>query len=93
MAIIGSSLCAGLYVVPLQAMAQRRAPEAVRARLMSAGAVMLNAAVNIVTFGLIGLGFTAMRPQTPFLMVVIISAFVCTYVIYRVLQIRRAPAI
>ena len=92
-AVIGSSLCAGLYVVPLQAMAQRRAPEAVRARLMSAGAVMLNAAVNIVTFGLIGLGFTAMRPQTPFLMVVIISAFVCTYVIYRVLQIRRAPAI
>jgi len=73
-AIMGSSICAGLYVVPLQAMAQRRSPNDVRARLMSAGAVMLNAAVNVVTFGLIGLSFTTMAPETPFLAVVIISA-------------------
>lgn len=91
MSVIGSSLCAGLYVIPLQAMAQKRAPDAVRARLMSAGAVLLNAAVNIVTFGLIALGYTAMKPQTPFLMVVIISAIVCAYVLYRVMQIRKSP--
>lgn len=83
-AIIGSSICAGLYVVPLQAMAQRRSVVELRARLMSAGAVMLNAAVNIVTFGLIGLSFTAMKPQTPFLAVVIISLPVAAYCIWRV---------
>lgn len=89
MAIIGSSLCAGLYVVPLQAMAQRRSPNEVRARLMSAGAVMLNAAVNVVTLGLIGLSYTAMAPQTPFLAVVIISAIVAIYCAYRFMQLRR----
>lgn len=92
-AIIGSSLCAGLYVVPLQAMAQRRADPAVRARLMSAGAVLLNAAVNIVTFGLIGLSFTSMEPATPFLAVVIISLVVCAYVFYRLLQNRKSNTV
>lgn len=90
LAVIGSSLCAGLYVIPLQAMAQRRAPDAVRARLMSAGAVMLNAAVNIVTFGLIGLGYTAMKPQTPFLMVVLISIPVCIYAVMKLLKSRKS---
>jgi len=84
LAIMGSSVCAGLYVVPLQAMAQRRSVVELRARLMSAGAVMLNAAVNIVTFGLIALSFTAMKPQTPFLAVVLISAPVAAYCVWRV---------
>ncbi len=91
LAVIGSSLCAGLYVIPLQAMAQRRAPNAVRARLMSAGAVMLNAAVNFVTLILIGLGYLALAPQTPFLMVVIISACVAAYVLLRYVQKRKIP--
>lgn len=81
--IIGSSLCAGLYVVPLQAMAQRRSSVELRARLMSAGAVMLNGAVNMVTFGLIALSFTAMKAETPFLAVVLISAPVAVYCIWR----------
>jgi hypothetical protein len=89
LAIIASSLCAGLYVIPLQAMAQRRAPIDQRARLMSAGAVMLNAAVNIVTFGLIGLGYTSMKAATPFLAVVIISVIVCAFVIHRFMKMRR----
>ena len=89
LAIIASSLCAGLYVIPLQAMAQRRAPIELRARLMSAGAVMLNAAVNIVTFGLIGLGYTSMKAATPFLAVVIISVIVCAFVIHRFMKMRR----
>ncbi|WP_409432723.1 MFS transporter [Litorimonas sp. RW-G-Af-16] len=98
LAIMGSSICAGLYVVPLQAMAQRRSPVEVRARLMSAGAVLLNAAVNIVTFGLIGLslsdkiGLPPMKPATPFLAVVIISSIVSVYAIRRFLQMRRADA-
>ena len=89
LAIIGSSLCAGLYVVPLQAMAQRRAIESVRARLMSAGAVLLNASVNIVTFALIGLSYTAMAPETPFLFVVIISIAVSAYSAHRWMAMRK----
>ncbi len=90
LAIMGSSLCAGLYVVPLQAMAQRRAVHAVRARLMSAGAVLLNASVNIVTFALIGLSYTSMAPETPFLAVVVLSIVVCIYAGLRFFQIRKA---
>ncbi len=86
--IIGASVCAGLYVVPLQAMAQRRADPKLRARLMSAGAVLLNAAVNIVTFALIGLSFTSMRPQTPFLAIVLVSLIVAIYTLRRVWQLR-----
>jgi hypothetical protein len=82
-AIIGSSVCAGMYVVPLQAMAQRRSPNKVRARLMSAGSVLLNASVNIITFGLIGLSFTTMKPATPFLAIVIVSAPVSLYAVYK----------
>lgn len=83
-AVVGASLFNGLYVVPLQAMAQGRAFDTTRARMMSAGAVMLNLAVNVVTFGLIGLGFTAMPAIAPFYGVTLISAGVAVYAIYRV---------
>lgn len=86
---IGASLCAGLYVVPLQAMAQRRATPENRARLMSAGAVMLNLAVNVITFGLLGFGVLRekgsydLAPAAPFLFIVIISVIVAGYCIWR----------
>ena len=73
----------GIYVVPLQAMTQRRAHPRIRAQLMSAGSVLYNFAVNILTFGLIGLALLNMPPKAPFLMVVIGSAFVSLYAIWR----------
>lgn len=87
--LMGASVCAGLYVVPLQAMMQRRSSDELRARLMSAGSVLVNAMVNVVTFGLIGLSFTAMPPAAPFLFIVFVSAFVVLYTARRVLQIRK----
>lgn len=81
--ILGSSIFNGLFVVPLQAMAQRRANPEQRARLMSAGAVLLNLFVNVATFGLIGLAYLKMPPKSPFLMVVAGSAIVAAYAIYR----------
>lgn len=87
--VVGASLCAGLYVVPLQAMSQRRATPDNRARLMSAGAVMLNLAVNVITFGLLGFGVLRengsfdLPPAAPFLMIVIISLVVAAYCIWR----------
>ena len=81
--IVLSSLFNGLFVVPLQAMAQRRSDPAIRAQLMSAGAVILNLFTNIATFVLIGLALTQMPPKMPFLFVAIFSAIVATYAIYR----------
>jgi len=81
--VLASSVFNGLFVVPLQAMAQRRAHPEQRARLMSAGAVLLNLFVNVATFGLIGLALLELPPKSPFLMIVVGSAIVATYAIYR----------
>jgi len=82
-ALILSSLMNGLYVVPLQAMAQRRADPAIRAQLMSAGAVILNLFTNMATFALIALALTHMPPKTPFLLAALGSAIVAIYAVYR----------
>ena len=82
--VVGASLCAGLYVVPLQAMAQRRATPENRARLMAAGSVLLNLAVNVVTIGLYFLGFSKLPPKSPFLFIVVVSASVALYCIWRI---------
>jgi len=78
-----------MYVIPLQAMSQRRAHASRRARLMAAGAVLLNLAVNVMTFGLLGIGYLRatggydLPPAAPFLAIVIISTFVAAYCLYR----------
>jgi hypothetical protein len=82
-AVAGASIFNGMFVVPLQAMAQRRAHPRIRAQLMSAGSVLYNFAVNALTFGLIGLAILAMPPKAPFMMIVIGSALVSVYAIYR----------
>lgn len=82
-AVAGASIFNGMFVVPLQAMAQRRAHPRIRAQLMSAGSVLYNFAVNILTFGLIGLALMNMSPKAPFLMIVIGSACVAAYAIWR----------
>jgi hypothetical protein len=80
-AVAGASIFNGMFVVPLQAMAQRRAHPRIRAQLMSAGSVLYNFAVNALTFGLIGLAILAMPPKAPFMMIVIGSALVSVYAI------------
>jgi len=81
--LVLASYCGGLFVVPLQAMAQRRADPAIRARLMSAGAVLLNLAVNIVNVVLIILLGKNLPPKSPFLIIIIGSAIVASYAVYR----------
>lgn len=81
--LIGASVCNGLFVVPLQAMAQRRADPARRARLMSAGAVLLNLFVNVVTFALIGMAALNLPAKAPFIIIVVLSSIVACYAIYR----------
>jgi len=78
-----ASIFNGLFVVPLQAMAQRRADPAIRARLMSAGAVLLNLSVNVITFVLIGMAALTLPPKSPFLIIIVISLFVAAYAVWR----------
>jgi hypothetical protein len=87
----GSSVCSGMFVVPLQAMAQRRADPAIRARLMSAGSVLLNLFVNVTTFGLIGLGYLALGPTVPFWLIIVGSTCVAAYAIYRSIKLVERP--
>ena len=91
-AVAGASLFNGMFVVPLQAMAQRRAHPRIRAQLMSAGSVLYNFAVNILTFGLIGLALMNMSPKAPFLMIVIGSACVAAYAIWRMFHLTENKA-
>ena len=90
LAIFGAAISAGLFVIPLQAMAQGRAAPAHRARLMAAGAVMLNLTVNICTLMLIGLGYINLSPNMPFAIIAAISTFVSIYAAWRWKQIRKA---
>jgi len=87
--VTAASFCNGLFVVPLQAMAQRRANPERRARLMSAGSVLLNLSVNGMTFILIGLGYMMLPPSFPFLIIIVISFGVGAYAFYRWRQLRR----
>jgi len=80
---VGASVCNGFFIVPLQAMAQRRADPLVRAQLMSAGAVMYNASVNIMTGLLILFGYLALPPDASFLIIVIGGIIVSLYALSR----------
>ena len=90
--LAGVSIFNGIFFIPLQAMAQRRAHPRIRAQLMSAGSVMYNSAVNIITFALIGLALLNMPPKAPFLLIVIGSACVSVYAIWRCFRLRNRKA-
>ena len=93
LAVLASiSIFNGMYFVPLLSMAQRRAHPRIRAQLMSAGSVIYNFAVNILTFGLIGLALMKMSPKAPFLMIVIGSACVAVYAIWRMFNLTENKA-
>jgi len=91
-AIFCASLSNGLFVIPLQAMAQGRSTPERRARLMAAGAVMLNLSVNFFTIVLIRLGYMKLPPDMPFLIITVISAIVSSYAIWRWFTVRKQRA-
>ena len=55
---------------------------------MSAGSVIYNFAVNILTFSLIALILMNMPPKAPFMMIVIGSALVAAYTIWRSFRLK-----
>ncbi|MCW5723611.1 MAG: MFS transporter [Maricaulaceae bacterium] len=83
-----AAISAGLYVVPLYAMAQRRAPQAIRARLMAAGALMNAGAASIGQLSLIALDILDIPNQGAFAGVAGGSLLIALFIAWRLLQRR-----
>jgi len=87
--LFGAAVCSGLFVVPLQAMSQNRANPQYRARLLAAGAIMLNLSVNGFQLLLVLFGKLKLPYHFPFLMISVISLLVAVYTAYRVIVLKR----
>ena len=71
-----AAVSAGLFVVPLQAMAQRRAAPELRGRLLAAGGIMNAGTATLGNFTLAFIAVLGLPMQTAFLMIGGISAFI-----------------
>lgn len=83
-----AAISAGLFVVPLQAMAQRRADPKLRGRLLAAGGIMNAGTATAGNFVLAFIGLAGLPLQTAFLIISGISASVACVILWR-LSLRR----
>jgi len=80
-ALFAASVTSGMFVVPLQAIAQRRAHIDVRARTMAGSALMNAAAAIIGQFALVYTGLAGLSVQSAFAGMAIISIIGTIYMI------------
>ena len=78
-----AAVSAGLFVVPLQAMAQRRAPAELRGRLLAAGGIMNAATATLGQFTLAGIALVGLPLQSAFLFIASVSAFAGVFTFIR----------
>ena len=78
-----AAFSASLFVIPLNAMAQRRADPAHRARLLAAGALLLNAATTFSQLLVGSFGALSIPMHMTFIMIAAISAAIGVYTFYR----------
>jgi MFS family permease len=78
-----AAVSAGMFVVPLQAMAQRRAPPALRGRLLAAGGIMNAATATFGNFALALIALISLPIQTAFLMISAICLVVAAITAWR----------
>lgn len=81
--LFGASFCASLYVIPLNALAQRRANPKHRARLLAAGALLLNAATTLSQLLIAVIGIFLLPQSAPLLIIGVLSLCIALYVFYR----------
>ncbi|MEE9271971.1 MAG: MFS transporter [Robiginitomaculum sp.] len=89
--LFGSAISASLFVIPLNAMAQSRATPMHRAKLLAAGALMINVSTSIVQLLIAGMGYTSIPMHFPFLVISIISALIAVYALHRARLARSTP--
>ncbi len=87
--LFGAAFFASLFVVPLNALAQRRADPAHRARLLAAGALLLNAATTLSQMLVAGLGYYSVPVHYNFLMISLICIAIAAYTFYRARVLKR----
>jgi len=81
--LVLAAFSASLFVIPLNAMAQRRADPLHRARLLAAGALLLNAATTLSQMLVAGFGKMSIPMHMTFLLIAAISAAIAIYTFYR----------
>ncbi len=78
-----AAVFAGLFVVPLQAMAQRRAAPELRGRLLAAGGILNAATATAGQFVLALIAGTGLPIQTAFVSIAVISAGAAAFIGWR----------
>jgi len=78
-----AAISAGLFVVPLQAMAQRRAPAEMRGRLLAAGGILNAATATLGQFTLAGIALVGLPLQSAFLFIAAVSAIAAIFTFIR----------
>jgi MFS family permease len=86
-----TAVSAGMFVVPLQAMAQRRAPPELRGRLLAAGGIMNSATATLGNFVLFLIALIKLPIQSAFLLVSAMGLIVGTVSILRLRARRSSP--
>ncbi|PHR92961.1 MAG: MFS transporter [Robiginitomaculum sp.] len=81
--LVGAAFFASLFVIPLNAMAQRRADPGHRARLLAAGALLLNASTTLSQLVVAAVGVLSLPMRSPLLLIAVISGLIAIYVFYR----------
>ncbi len=77
------SVFSGVFVVPLQAMSQHRAPEKTRARILAGGAVMNAAGASAGQLALIGVTRSDIPLASAYVGIALISLLFATFMLYR----------
>lgn len=87
--LVGAAVSASMFVIPLNAMAQRRANPKHRARLLAAGALLLNAATSIAQILIALMALTTLPMHFPFIFFSIVSAVISLYIFKFALKQKR----
>jgi MFS family permease len=86
--LVLAAVSAGLFVVPLQAMAQRRAPAEIRGRLLAAGGLLNAFTATLGQFTLAAIATVALPMQTAFLYIAGVSLIVAIVAFIRMMKLR-----
>ncbi|MBV5258152.1 MFS transporter [Synechococcus moorigangaii CMS01] len=81
-----SAVSAGLFVVPLQAMAQRRARPEVRGRILAAGGIMNAATASLGQFTLFAIALLALPLQAAFGYIAVVSGLAGLFALWRMMR-------
>ena len=84
-----SAFTAAIFVIPLNVMAQQRAEPKHRARLLAAGALLLNAATTLSQLSVAGMNMAGIPQHYTYALLGIFTTLIMFYVFYRVYVLKK----